>query len=594
MIKVTDYIIQYLENIGINHVFMVTGGGAMHLNDSFAKSTKIKPIFNHHEQACAMGAEGYSRVNGDLAVVNVTTGPGGLNTLSGVMGQWTDSIPVLYLSGQVKYETTILSCPDLNLRQLGDQEVNIVDIVKPITKFSVVLEKSQDVKKVLEEAIFKALNGRQGPVWIDIPMNIQGALIDENSLEEFIKPPQKLSNELHNKVNETYQRIVDSKRPLIIAGHGIRLSKAENEFKLLLSKLKIPVVTTFNGFDSIETDNIQFVGRIGTLGTRSGNFAIQNADLVISIGSRNNIRQVSYNWKEFAKNAFKISVDVDENELNKNTFIPDLKINSDAKLFINKLIDKFSNQTIEKKDWLNWCFERKHKYPVVNDNISESDKINPYYFIKKLTELTNKESVIVAGNGTACVALFQAGIVKSGQRIFWNSGCASMGYDLPAAIGACFANNKKDVICIAGDGSIQMNLQELITASYNKLPIKIFYLNNNGYISIRQTQTNFFEGRIYGSNPDSGIGFPDILKVADAYGFNTVSIKTNDEIVKNINSVLSTEGPVMCEIILDENYIFAPKVSSLKLPDGTMVSKPLEDMFPFLDREEYNTNIITE
>jgi acetolactate synthase I/II/III large subunit len=592
MVKVTDYIVQYLEKIGIKHAFMVTGGGAMHLNDSFAKSKTIKTIFSHHEQASSMGAEGYSRVSGQLAVINVTTGPGGLNTLSGVLGQWTDSIPVLYISGQVKYETTIRSCPEINLRQLGDQEVNIIDIVKPITKYTNTLDKAQDVKKILEEAIYHATNGRKGPVWIDIPLNVQGAFIDESNLSGFIIPNEDTSNQIKNEINLVYDRIKDAKRPVIIAGHGIRLSNSQKEFKKLLSKLKIPVLTTFNGFDLIESDNNLFIGRIGTLGNRAGNFALQNSDLVISIGSRNNIRQVSYNWNDFARNAFKISVDIDKNELDKNTFVADLKINSDAKKFINLLFDKIANSAISKDNWLDWCIKRKEKYPVVLESYIKSEKVNPYFFIEKLTQYLKPKSVIVAGNGTACVSLFQAGIVKKDQRIFWNSGCASMGYDLPAAIGACYANNEKEVICIAGDGSFQMNIQELITVTYNKLPIKIFYFNNNGYISIRQTQTNFFEGRIFGSDPKSGLGLPNIIKVAEAYGFHTVSIHSTQEITNRIEDVMKIKGAVLCEVILDENYVFSPKVSSKKLPDGRMVSAPLEDMSPFLERDEFLSNMI--
>ncbi len=596
MIKLTDYIIKYLENIDVSNVFMITGGGAMHLNDSFGSSKKIKTIFNHHEQACAIGAEGYSRVTGKLSVVNVTSGPGGLNTLTGVMGQWTDSIPVLYLSGQVKLETTIESCRNLGLRQLGDQEINIVDIVKPITKYAEIIKVPLNIKWHLEKAIYIATHGRPGPVWLDIPLDIQAALIDEDKLKQYdIKEDEAEINkaELIKKVKIIAEKLKSVKRPVIIAGHGIRISNAIKSFFKLIDLLKIPVLSTFNGFDIVPSSHPLYTGRIGTIGDRAGNFTLQNSDLILSIGSRNNIRQVSYNWKDFGKNAFKVSVDIDVSELEKPTYQADLKIAADAQMFIDALLIELSKSKINNyTNWLKWCKERKSRYPVVIDEYQKADKINPYYFIQELTGALKKEATMIAGNGTACVTLFQAGIVKANQRIFWNSGCAGMGYDLPAAIGACYAKNKEEVICIAGDGSLQMNIQELITLSYNNLPVKIFYLNNNGYISIRQTQNNFFNGRLHGTDPHSGVGFPDIIKLAKAYNIKTFKINSTDKIQSTVNQVLKHDGPVLCEVILDNNYIFSPKVSSQKLPDGKIISKPLEDMFPFLSKEELSDNIL--
>lgn len=595
MIKLTDFIANFLADNNITQVFMISGGGAMHLNDSLGNHPKLKYFCNHHEQASAIAAEGYTRVSGKLAVVNVTTGPGGLNTLTGLMGQWTDSIPVLYISGQVKYETTISSCKELGLRQLGDQEVDIISVVTPLTKYAKMLDNPTDVKKVLQEAIFHATNGRKGPVWIDIPMNVQGALIDEDDLEPFIAPKKEDNLTLTNgQIKKVFDLINQSSRPIIIAGHGIRLSESIEDFYTLINKLKIPVVTTFNGFDLLPDNHPLFVGRIGTLGSRSGNFSLQNSDLIICLGSRNNIRQISYNWQAFGNRAKKIVVDIDNSELNKPTLKPDLPINCDLKDFFRELNISSHNKIIrDYSEWLVWCKLRNEKYPVVLDEYQNTLNVHPYYFIRKLSEKMKEGAILVAGNGSACVVEFQAGIVKEGQRLFWNSGCASMGYDIPAAIGASIGSDKKkDVICLAGDGSAQMNLQELETIAHNKLPIKLFYLNNNGYISIKQTQDSFFNGRKVACDSQTGVTFPNISKIASAHDLAYVKIENHENIEDKIQKVLSLNGPVICEIILEQNYIFAPKVSSEKLPDGRMVSKPLEDMFPFLDREEYNTNII--
>ncbi|MDD3014805.1 MAG: thiamine pyrophosphate-binding protein, partial [Candidatus Gastranaerophilales bacterium] len=527
MIKVSDYIAKRLEEHGIKHVFMISGGGAMHLNDSIGKSKSISYICNHHEQASAIAAEGYSRTSGKPGVVIVTSGPGGTNTLTGVMGQWIDSVPVLYISGQIKQETSIESCREIGLRQLGDQEINVVDIVRPITKFADIIDDPKKVKQLLDKAIHIATQGRPGPVWLDIPLNIQGAMIDEKTLVEYNKKIDEIKfnqDEIDQKISQTVDMLKNSQRPIFIAGHGIRISNSQKLFLDVIEKLKIPVVSTFNGFDLIPSDHPLYVGRIGTLGTRSGNFALQNADLIISIGSRNNIRQVSYDWKFFAGNAKKVVIDIDKSELNKPTLKPDLAINADVKNFLEKL-----NSEVEKielpvwSNWINWNLERKKRYPVVLPEYKElKDKINPYYFTETLTKCMKNDDVLVAGNGSACVTAFQAGVVKKDQRMFWNSGCASMGYDLPAAIGACIANDKKDVICLAGDGSLMMNIQELQTVKHYDLPIKLFILNNDGYISIRQTQANFFNGRLTASSRDSGVSMPDFMKIAQAFDLPVV------------------------------------------------------------------------
>lgn len=596
MIKVTDYIAKRLSEHGIKDIFMISGGAAMHLNDSLGNHPALKYWTNHHEQACAIAAEGYYRAGGKMAVVNITSGPGGLNCLTGVMGQWTDSIPVLYISGQVKYETTTYSCREIGLRQLGDQEVDIISVVKPLTKYAVIIDDPNDVKKVIDKAIFIANNGRKGPVWIDIPLDVQGALIDETKLIDYDSTEDKAAtktDELNQKVNDVVKLLINSKRPVIIAGHGIRLSGGQDAFRQLLQILTIPVVTTFNGIDMISTDHPNYAGRIGTLGNRSGNFTLQNSDLILCLGSRNNIRQASYNWQNFAHKAIKIIVDIDQAELLKPTVKPDIPILADIKSFCESLSDHLTKIIIpDYSKWMKWAKERLQKYPSVLPEYKNSKSIHPYYFVKRLTELLDLDSILVTGNGTACVAAFQAAIVKEGQRMFWNSGCAAMGYDLPAAIGASIAMGGKEVICLAGDGSIQMNIQELQTLVQYNLPIKIFYLNNAGYISIKQTQDNFFEGRRVACDKSSGVSFPNVIDLARAYKLSYASLLLTTDIDNKLQEILQTTGPLLCEVILDQNYVFSPKVSSEKLPDGRMISKPLEDMFPFLERDEYNSNLI--
>jgi len=595
MIKVSDYIAKELVKHGVRHVFMISGGGSMHLNDSLGKHAKLEYICNHHEQASAIAAEGYARVNQKLAVINVTTGPGGVNALNGVFGQWTDSVPALYISGQVKYETTLHACPQLSLRQLGDQEVDIVSMVKPITKYAEIVKNPQDIKKILQKAIRLATSGRPGPTWIDLPINVQGALVDEDALvDEEIVEEKNFTENLSIKVKEIISAISNAKRPIIVAGHGIRISGAIADFYQLLEQLKIPVVTTFNGFDILPSDHPLYMGRIGTVGQRAGNFTLQNADLVLFLGTRNNIRQVSYSFEMFARNAKKIVVDIDEAELKKPTLKPDIAVCADLKDFLPLLNSQINK--IEKSEWLAWCSDRKNKYnPAQNAEYKKSDGlINPYQFILTLTAALKENSIMVAANGTACVALFQAGIVKKNQRIFWNSGDASMGYDLPAAIGACFASNKQEVICLAGDGSIMMNLQELQTIKHYNLPIKIFVLNNDGYSSIRQTQRNFFGEKLVACSSNSGVSTPSFIKLADAFGLQKITIESDENLEQKIQHVIEIKGAVICEVMLTCDYIFQPKLSSEKLPDGRIISKPLEDMFPFLSREEFEQNMIRD
>lgn len=563
----------------------------MHLNDSFGKY--IPYICNHNEQASAIAAEGYAKASQKLAVVNVTTGPGGLNCLNGVFGQWTDSVPVLYISGQVKFSTTLASCPDIKLRQLGDQEADIISVVKPLTKYAKMVTEPKEIKYHLDKAIHEATTGRKGPVWLDIPMNVQGALVEEDELIDCDYSCGISPTKNDCKIEEIISKLKNAKRPLIVAGHGIRLSGRKSNFIKLLDKFKIPVVTTFNGFDLIPDNHPCFIGRIGTIGQRCGNFALQNADVVLFLGSRNNIRQISYNWENFAKNAYKIIVDIDNAELQKPTVKPDMAINVDLEDFLPLLSE--SAGEITKPEWLDFCKKLKEKYSFENtEEYKHTDKINAYGAVRRITELLPQGAACVLGNATAIIASMQTALIKENQRYFSNSGDASMGYDVPAAIGACVASGNQSTFCITGDGSIMMNIQELQTIKHNNLPVKIFVINNDGYISIKQTQNNFFEGRNTGAGTNSGVSIPDFVKVGSAFGIESFRITRPDEIDGAINKMINSKTPLICEIMVNPDYIFSPKLSSKKLADGSMISPSLEDMYPFLPREEFEQNMIKD
>lgn len=586
MIKVTDYIAHRLKEVyGVRHIFMVSGGGAMHINDSFGQVFDY--ICNHNEQASGICGEGYARVSQKLSVVSVTTGPGGLNAMNGLFGCWTDSVPVLFISGQVKFSTTVACCREIPLRQLGDQEVDIISVVRPLTKYCAMIHDVRLVKYHVDRAVYEATHGRFGPVWLDVPMNIQGALMDKNDQVEFVPPAESVWN---CRIPEVLKKLRQAQRPLIVAGHGIRLSGASAEFAAFLEKFRAPVVTTFNGFDQMEDEHPLYAGRIGTVGQRAGNFALQNADCVLFLGTRNNIRQASYNWENFASRACKIVVDVDAAELCKPTVRPDLPVLADVKTFLAELTAALEPASYD--SWVEWCRVRRARYDA--DNTPEyrhTEKINVYSFVRQLTRQMKSDDVLVAGNGSACVCLFQCGVVKKGQRQFFNSGDASMGYDLPAAIGAAVSSGRR-TICLTGDGSIMMNLQELETIRLHRLPIKIFVINNDGYVSIKQTQNNFFAGRNCGAGRSSGVSIPDFVRVAEAFGIRAVKLSEPSCIEKTVEEVLASDGPVLCEVVVNPNYIFLPKLSSRKLDDGTMVSPSLEDMFPFLDRQEFEENMI--
>lgn len=590
MIKVSDFIAKFIaeHEDTAKTVFMVSGGGNMHLIDSLGKNENLEYVCNHHEQACAIAAEGYARVSNKIGIAYVTTGPGGTNAITGVYGAWVDSIPTMIISGQVKFQTTIASQPELNLRQLGDQEVNIIDIVRPITKYAVMITDKNSIKFHLQKAIYEAKHGRPGPVWLDVPLDIQGAMVDEADLVEFKIPEEP---KFDTKIPQILDALKAAKRPVIITGNGVALAGANEEFLKLIEILKIPVIGTFARYDIVRNDHELFFGRYGTIGNRAANFVVQNSDLIIAIGARLNIRAVSYNWEFFGREAKKILVDIDQNELNKKTIAADIKIKSDAKVFISDLRSVLKDE-LDFGSWLEICKNYRKNYPTIEpfrQNVKEW--VDSYNFFDVLSN-HKRDLVYVFGNGTACVSSYQSLRLYENQRVVVNSGCASMGYDLPAAIGACFANGKKDTICVTGEGSLQMNIQELQTIIHNKLPIKIFVLNNAGYISIRNTQNNFFKGHKVGSDKDSGVSFPNIVKLAEVYGFEARRIENQLNLKGELEDILSKPGAVVCEIMLSPTEKMEPKLSSKIKPDGKMVSKPLEDMFPFLPREEFYKNMI--
>lgn len=595
--KVSEYVADFLVKNNISDVFTITGGGAMHLNDALGHHSGLKCTYNHHEQVCAIAAEAYARHTNKIAAVCVTSGPGGTNALTGVLGGWLDSIPMFILSGQVKRQTTIWST-DVPLRQLGDQEFNISDCVKTMTKYSVMVTDENKIAYHLEKAMYIANNGRKGPVWIDIPLDVQSAIIDTDNLVHFNKRdyleevvPQVSDNQIVDMVN----KIKEANRPVILAGTGVRLSGAYNEFRDVIDKLNIPVVTAWNAHDVLEDDHKLYCGRPGTIGTRGGNFVVENSDLLISMGCRMNIRQISYNYKNYAKNSYKIAIDIDKAELQKPTLSIDMPIHADLKDVLNKILDmNVSNNNEEHVKWLDFCKKLNAKYPICTDDKYKNESpVNPYAFINELSDCIDKDDSIICGNGSACVVTFQALKIKKGQRLFTNSGCASMGYGFPAALGVAVSCPDKRVICIDGDGSFQMNLQDMQTMVHNKLNIKIMYLNNSGYHSIRQTQKNLFSHHcMVGVSEENGISFPQCRNIAQCYNVPYYRIDNIKNAKDVLNEMFKDDGFGICEVVLDSNQFFEPKLSSKVLEDGTIVSPPIDDMFPFLDREEYKSNKI--
>jgi len=584
MIKVSDYIFDFLKSKGVDTIFSVSGGAAAHLLNS-VKEKKFKYICNYHEQACAMAAEGYARIANKPACVLVTNGPGSSNTLTGVLGAYQDSIPMIIISGQVPVNQSLGSV-DVDLRQLGVQECDIISMVKPITKFAAQITDPKTLCNYLAIAYNTATTGRMGPVWLDIPLDIQNAQIEPVEWEI-----TNIPNISRYNSKEIIDLIFKAKKPVIITGNGIHLSKTEKQFTTLKEVLQIPVVSTWTSKDLMDYNDPLFVGNFGLLGERAANFAIQNADLLLIIGSRMSIPNVGYQSHLFSPNSIKIMVDIDENELKKPTIKIDYPIVEDLKYFIPEMIVELYNRPkSEQPKWIEWIDRTqswKTKYPVFQPEYKvNTNKINSFYFMEVLSSKLTDNSVVVTDMGTSYTCTMQSLQMNGKNRLFTSSSTCSMGFGLPGAIGAHFANPTKDIILIVGDGGLQMNIQELQTINHYKIPIKIFLLNNNGYLAISLMQDNLFKSNYIGSNPQSGVSNPDFLGLARAYGFETFNFINNTELEENIDSVLKQKGPTFCEIKMVENQLLIPRVQSSKDADGKIISNSLENMFPYLSEEE--------
>lgn len=596
-VKLSDWVAERLAAHGIRDVFMLTGGGAMHLNHSLGTHPALSTTFTHHEQALAMAAEAYYRLTNRLAVVNVTSGPGGTNAITGVYGAFVDSCGMLVISGQVKTETTVRHT-GLPLRQYGDQELDIEPLVRPITKYATMVTDPLSIRYHLEKALYLAASGRPGPVWLDIPLDVQAARIDPDDLLPGFDPveldePWKRTD-LPAAAADILDRIARAERPVILAGGGVRLSGAHELFLQLIDRLGIPVVTGWNAHDVLWDDHPLNCGRPGTVGDRGGNMVTQSADLLLVLGSRLNIRQVSYNWQSFAREAFKIWVDIDPVELQKPNVRPDLPVVADlASLIPALLAAPWDGASETHREWLAWSKERVRRFPAVLPEYRDhGPRIHPYVAMDELFRQLDEDDITVCGNGSACVVSFQAAEIKRGQRLWTNSGCATMGYDLPAAIGVHAATHgRQRIIAVAGDGSIMMNLQELQTIAGNGMPVKVFIINNSGYVSIFQTHRNFFNGVEVGGGPKSNVTFPDFGKLAAAFGFAYFRAETHNELPGAIAAALAADGPVICELMIDEHVGFAPKLGAKSHPDGRITSPALEDLSPFLPREVLRENM---
>lgn len=575
-IKVSDYVIKFLKDSGVRDIFTVSGGGCMHLTDSIGRSD-IGFVCTHHEQAASMAAEGYSRISGISAVV-VTTGPGGTNTITGLLGNWLDSIPVIYISGQVPRNQL---SSGTGCRQIGDQEFDIVSSVKNMTKYSTLVSDKKDIRYHLEKALKIAKSGRPGPVWIDIPLDIQGDTINPDKMRGYLydetPPIAPLSC-----VKEIKEKIRKAKRPLVVVGSGVRRSNAVSRLRKFLELNKIPVATgPHSGIDIVNDDYEYYAGRFGVLGQVSANNIVQKCDFLLSIGSRLNIKMTGYKYQDFAPDAYKVMVDVDKHEMNKFNITADKKVISDAGDFL----DFFDNEERlteqnEISEWLEYVsLKRSEENLVLDKHRDLKEYASTYCFVESLCEKLNEDVPIVTSDGTAHVVTLKTAKLKGNQRLFTNVGCASMGYGLPAAIGASFAIGKKPVVCIEGDGSIQMNIQELQTISHHNLPMKIFVINNDGYLSIRLTQGSFFDKRYVAIDKDSGVSFPNMEKIAAAYGLKYFQIKNNKEIDFTLDQVMGyTIGPVMCEIFTDPLERHEPKVMAKLKEDGTFEPGNLTDI----------------
>ena len=595
-IKLSDYVFKFLSAAGIKDVFMLPGGGCMHLVDSLGQRNDIRFTCFLHEQAAVIAAEAYGQYTNHIGTALVTTGPGGTNSITGVAGAWIDSTPLLILSGQAKRQDMM---QNLGVRQMGIQEVDIVSLVKPITKYAVTVMEPVRIRYHLQKALYLATTGRKGPVWIDIPLDVQGAVIDESDLEGFepeTKPAD--SEKLRRQARQAVELLAGAKRPVILLGNGVRLAGAEDAFYQLIDRLNIPVLTTWKAADLMPEDHLLYCGKPGSIGQRGANFTQQNADWIMILGARLDLCQVAHNYPNFARSAEKIIVDVDGDEIGKlKTFgmDVDVAVKSDVGFFLDQMLEVIREITPgDYREWLEMCRKWQTSYPVILKEYRETDGlINTYALMDMLSEILETDDLIVPGSSGACAEITQQAYrLKEGQRLLNTPGLGAMGFGLPAAIGACIAGGKRRTVSIIGDGGLQHNIQELETLSRLNLPIKMFILNNNGYGSIKAMQKAHFKGRYVGCHPQSGLTLPDICKVADAYGLKTVRIESQSNLREKIPEVLSADGTIICDLLVDPDVPTSPKVASEVLPDGRIVSKPMEDLWPFLDREEFSMNMI--
>jgi len=600
MTKLSDYVLRFVAAQGVKHVFLVTGGGAMHLNASLAQCQAIEPICNSHEQAAAMAAENYAKATNHLGVAMVTTGPGGTNAMTGLAGAWLDSTPVLFLSGQVKRPDRMFAADGtpLGMRQLGVQEIDIVSIVKPLTKYAVTVLDPASIRYHLEKAVYLALNGRPGPVWIDIPLDVQAAPIDETCLPAFDdtqEAPAFTASSLAERVGETIDALNRSERPLILIGNGVRLAHAEDDLRRLFSLLRIPVEATWCAADIISSEDPLFVGRPGSLAARGANFALQNSDFLLSIGARLDFAITGYAPDKLARAAHRVMVDIDAAEIEKLAPYIHTPVCADAGAFLREMLRQIGRvQPKDRAPWKRRCADWKTRYAVVLDEHRKPEgRVSIFNLAEVIGQETTPEDLMISGSSGSGIEIFLfACPTRTGQRIYHTAGLGSMGNALPGSIGVCIAGGRRRTVCVDGDGGFQFNIQELETVARLKLPIKYFVLNNNGYASIRASQANFFGTAQVGCDSSNGLTIPDLCKVAAAYGLGTARIASQANLREDVRRVLEMPGPVVCDVQVIPDEVRGPRLSSMQRPDGSMVSKPLEDLWPFLPREEFLANMI--
>lgn len=594
--RLADYVMQRVAEAGVGHVFMVPGGGSMHLVDALGLRQDLEFVCTLHEQAAAIAAEAYARVTNNLGVVLVTTGPGGTNALTGVAGAWLESTPCLIISGQVKRADLKGA---LGVRQLGPQELDIVSLASTITKYAVTVMDPSSIAYELDKALVLARTGRPGPVWLDIPLDVQGAQVEPAELRHYDvsteNAPVGSRHGLPGWIDKTIALIEAAERPVLLVGNGVRLAGARDALLELVDVLDVPVLTTWMGADLLWERHPRYFGKPGTVASRGANYTLQNADLLISIGARLDAPVTGFDRSQFARAARKVVVDIDPAEIQKLGPQVDVPVCADALAFIEGLLERSGTTArVDHRDWLRRCTEWKEKYPVVLPEYwSQADYVNTYVFSSVLAdELENDDLIIPGSSGVGIDTFWLAFAVKQGQRLFSTGGLGAMGFGLPASIGGCLASGRKRTISVDGDGGFQLNIQELETVARLGLPIKFFVLNNQGYASIRATQNNHFQGRLVGSDASSGLTLPDLMKIGAAYGLATARITENSQLADGIRGVLGRPGPVLCEVVVAPDQSIGPRVSSVVRADGSIVSRPLEDLWPFLDRAELRANML--